>query len=55
MAKLLTTIPGIGYYSALFLVSEIDDITDFLTHITSVRTQYIMATLPRQEVNILDG
>ena len=26
MAKLLTTIPGIGHYSALFLVSEIDDI-----------------------------
>lgn len=29
MAKLLTTIPGIGYYSALFLVSEIDDISRF--------------------------
>ena len=29
MAKLLTTIPGIGHYSALFLVSEIDDINRF--------------------------
>ena len=29
MAKLLKTIPGIGYYSALFLVSEIDDISRF--------------------------
>ena len=29
MAKLLKTIPGIGYYSALFLVSEIDDINRF--------------------------
>jgi Transposase IS116/IS110/IS902 family len=29
MAKLLTTIPGIGYYSALFLVSEINDVNRF--------------------------
>lgn len=29
MAKLLMTIPGIGYYSALLIVSEIDDINRF--------------------------
>lgn len=29
MAKLLTTIPGIGYYSALLIVSEIGDIDRF--------------------------
>jgi hypothetical protein len=26
MAKLLMTVPGIGYYSALLIVSEIGDI-----------------------------
>ncbi len=29
MASLLMTIPGIGYYSALFIVSEIGDINRF--------------------------
>ena len=29
MAKLLMTIPGIGYYSALLIVSEIGDISRF--------------------------
>ena len=29
MAKLLMTIPGIGYYSALLIVSEVGDINRF--------------------------
>jgi transposase IS116/IS110/IS902 family protein len=29
MAKLLMTVPGIGYYSALLIVSEIGDINRF--------------------------
>jgi transposase len=29
MAKLLMTVPGIGYYSALLIVSEVGDINRF--------------------------
>ena len=29
MAKLLITVPGIGYYSALLIVSEVGDINRF--------------------------